>query len=157
MGTIICFTPGYASPEQILGKAEPRSDLFSLAATLYHLATGREPDGHRTADEISALLDDPSGPIPAADRWFYELLRINLAESPEDRYFSAAEFKADLERQRVTREVNCPECRAVNEVRRPYCVRCAEPLTAPARPCPHCGDTNRMGSRCCIHCGNRLR
>lgn len=34
---------GYAPPEQYMGKAEPRSDLYSLAATLHHLLTGRDP------------------------------------------------------------------------------------------------------------------
>lgn len=34
---------GYAPPEQYLGKMEPRSDLYSLAATVHHLLTGRDP------------------------------------------------------------------------------------------------------------------
>jgi serine/threonine protein kinase len=34
---------GYAPPEQYMGKAEPRSDLYSLAATMHHLMTGRDP------------------------------------------------------------------------------------------------------------------
>lgn len=34
---------GYAPPEQYLGKMEPRSDLYSLAATVHHLLSGRDP------------------------------------------------------------------------------------------------------------------
>src|SRR5580704_14055784 len=34
---------GYAPPEQYLGKLEARSDLYSLAATMHHLLTGRDP------------------------------------------------------------------------------------------------------------------
>jgi serine/threonine protein kinase len=34
---------GYAPPEQYLGKLEPRSDLYALAATMHHLLTGRDP------------------------------------------------------------------------------------------------------------------
>jgi serine/threonine protein kinase len=34
---------GYAPPEQYLGKMEPRSDLYSLAATMHHLLSGRDP------------------------------------------------------------------------------------------------------------------
>jgi predicted Ser/Thr protein kinase len=151
------YTEGYAPPEQIVGKPEARSDLFALAATLYHLATGKAPEGFYTAKELEAQLADPHSPLPPAQRWFYELLKINLQEDVNDRYFSAREFKADLERQCVTKEVSCPKCKTVNKVRTPYCSKCAEPLTDPTAPCNMCGKFNRMGSRCCIHCGNRLR
>jgi serine/threonine protein kinase len=151
------YTEGYAPPEQIIGKPEARSDLFALAGTLYHLATGEAPEGFYTARDLEARLADPADPIPAEHRWFYELIQINLAEDANDRYFSAAEFKADLERRRVTREIACPKCGASNVVRQPYCGKCAEPLTALTPPCGHCGKPNRLGSRCCIYCGNRLR
>jgi serine/threonine protein kinase len=151
------YTEGYAPPEQIVGKPEPRSDLFALAGTMYHLATGKAPEGFYTARELETQLADANGSLPADQRWFYELIKINLAEDVNDRYFSAREIKADLERRRVTREVPCPKCQHSNKVREPYCARCAEPLTDPTPPCHHCGKNNRMGSRCCIHCGNRLR
>src|SRR5438552_459834 len=34
---------GYAPPEQYLGKLEARSDIYSLAATMHHLLSGRDP------------------------------------------------------------------------------------------------------------------
>jgi serine/threonine protein kinase len=36
-------SPGYAPPEQYVGNVEPRSDLYSLGATMHHLLTGRDP------------------------------------------------------------------------------------------------------------------
>ena len=43
-GNIIVGTPAYMSPEQLQGKKlDGRSDLFSLAVTLYHLLTGHQP------------------------------------------------------------------------------------------------------------------
>src|SRR6516162_11516403 len=151
------YTEGYAPPEQIVGKPEARSEVFALAATLYHLATGKAPEGFYTAKELETQLADAKSPLPGAYRWFFELLKINLNEDVNDRYFSAREFKTDLERQRVTTEVSCPKCKTVNKVRTPYCSKCAEALTDPTAPCTSCGKFNRMGSRCCIHCGNRLR
>jgi predicted Ser/Thr protein kinase len=151
------FTEGYAPPEQIIGKPEPRSDLFALAGTLYHLATGQAPEGFQTARQLERDLTDPACPLPTDFRWFFELLKINLAEDVNDRYFSAREVKADLEKHQVTREVVCGKCQTTNPVRQPYCVQCAAPLTEPTLPCTHCGRVNRMGSRCCIHCGHRLR
>jgi serine/threonine protein kinase len=151
------YTEGYAPPEQIVGKPEARSDLFALAGTLYHLLTGKAPEGFYTARELESLLADPKSTIPAEQRWLFELIRINLAEDVHDRYFSCREIKTDLERRQVTREISCPQCQATNPVRQPYCCKCAAPLTDLMPPCSHCGKANRMGSRCCIHCGNRLR
>jgi serine/threonine-protein kinase len=151
------YTEGYAPPEQIIGKPEPRSDLFALAGTLYHLATGKAPEGFYTARELQAQLNGSQNATPADQRWLFELIKINLAEDVHDRYFSCEEVKAELERRRITREVVCPQCRTANPVRQPYCGQCAAPLTDLVPGCPHCGKPYRMGSRCCIYCGNRLR
>jgi predicted Ser/Thr protein kinase len=151
------YTEGYAPPEQIVGKPEARSDLFALAATLYHIATGKAPEGFYTAKELETQLATPNGLLPTQYHWFFELIRINLAEDVNDRYFSAREIRRDLDQQRVSKEVICPKCRSVNPVRTPYCAKCAEGLTDPTTSCNMCGKSNRMGSRCCIHCGNRLR
>jgi predicted Ser/Thr protein kinase len=151
------YTEGYAPPEQIVGKPEPRSDLFALAATLYHLATGKAPEGFYTAKELEGQLADANSPLPQQHRWFFELLKVNLSEDVNDRYFSAREIKQDLERQCVTKEVKCPQCQTANAVRQPYCVKCAAALTDPTAGCGSCGKNNRLGSRYCIHCGNRLR
>jgi serine/threonine protein kinase len=152
------YTEGYAPPEQIVGKPEPRSDLFALAGTLYHLATGKAPEGFYTARELENQFAEAGGPIPKDRRWFFELIRINLAEDVNERYFTAREIKADLDKRQVTREVTCPKCGQVNKARdHVYCLKCSEPLTDATPPCYHCGKPNRMGSRCCIHCGNRLR
>lgn len=36
-------TPGYSAPEQLTGRAEPRSDLFALGVTMHHLLSGLMP------------------------------------------------------------------------------------------------------------------
>ncbi|MCS6976545.1 MAG: serine/threonine-protein kinase [Gemmatales bacterium] len=150
------YTEGYAPPEQIVGKPEARSDLFALAATMYHLITGKAPDGFYAAREVEAKLKDPNGAIPPEHRWLFELLRINLSESVNDRYYSAAEIRRDLEQRRLTTQVPCPKCQFVNRVREPYCGRCAAPLTQAGPPCQQCGKCNPLGSRFCIYCSHRL-
>ena len=36
-------TMGYAPPELFGGRVEPRSDVYSLGATMFHLLTGSDP------------------------------------------------------------------------------------------------------------------
>jgi hypothetical protein len=42
-GSTIVGTAGYVSPEQLMGRAEPASDLYALGVTLVHLLTGVPP------------------------------------------------------------------------------------------------------------------
>ncbi len=56
------YTPQYASLEQIQGTGtEPCSDLYSLAATLYHLLTGSPPID--ALERVSATLSGKSDPL----------------------------------------------------------------------------------------------
>jgi hypothetical protein len=121
------------------------------------LATGKVPEGSITVHEIDLLLKDTSNPIPPQSQWLFEMIKVNLSEDPNERYYSARDIKADLEKKQVTKEVPCSKCASMNKVRQPFCGKCAEPLTDSTPPCYYCGKNNRMGSRCCIHCGNRLR
>jgi serine/threonine protein kinase len=145
---------GYPPIEQKVGMPEPGSDFFALAATLYRLATGKEFEGECTARAIEAQLADPGGNIPADQRWFFELIKINLNDDVRQRSSSALEFKADLERRQVTRERSCPKCQSDNPTRNLYCAQCGQPLDR--MPCPACGKNNRPGDHPCIYCGNKL-
>jgi hypothetical protein len=78
-------TPGYAAPEQYSGDASPASDVYGLAATLYHLLTDDDPANHPL--EFPALQHLP--PDVAA------LLRPALSREPQARP-STREFQAAL-------------------------------------------------------------
>jgi len=45
-GMVAFGTEGYAAPEQYQGESELRSDVYGLAATVYHLLTDDDPGGH---------------------------------------------------------------------------------------------------------------
>ncbi|HNP85895.1 MAG TPA: protein kinase [Kouleothrix sp.] len=44
--TMAFGTPGYAAPEQYQGQSDLSSDIYALAATLYHLVTDDDPSAH---------------------------------------------------------------------------------------------------------------
>jgi serine/threonine protein kinase len=79
-------TVGYAAPELYHGHSEPRSDVFSLAATAYHLLTDDDPRDHPFQyPHLDAM------PVRLAD-----ILKGALAEEIEERP-TATEFRQQLE------------------------------------------------------------
>jgi tRNA A-37 threonylcarbamoyl transferase component Bud32 len=79
-------TVGYAAPELFQGHSEPRSDVYSLAATAYHLLTDDDPRDH----PMQYPLLDTLPPRLA------EILTAALAYEVGDR-LTAAEFRQQLE------------------------------------------------------------
>ena len=100
----IVGTAQYLSPEQARGgEVDQRSDLYSLGVVLYELLTGRTPFEGDTPVEIAMkhLSAMPQAPSELRRDIPHELdlvvLRA-LAKDPEDRYQSADEMEADLDR-----------------------------------------------------------
>src|SRR6266568_1636145 len=85
-------TPGYAPPEQYQGNADPRSDLYALAATLHHLLTNRDPRNHPpfTYPPVRTLNPQLS---PEIER----VLTRALTNDINQRYQSAAAMKRDID------------------------------------------------------------
>jgi len=60
-------TTGYAPPEQYQSQSEPRSDVYALAATLYHVLTGDDPQNHPfNFPQVTALPAGLAGALSAA-------------------------------------------------------------------------------------------
>lgn len=98
-------TPQYMSPEQARDPAsvDERSDLYSLGATLYHMATGQPPFQAETVGKlIHSVLHERIPPAselnPMLDPGFDLVLRKLLMRDPGQRYESARELLQDLER-----------------------------------------------------------
>jgi serine/threonine-protein kinase len=100
----IVGTAQYLSPEQARGtEVDPRSDLYSLGIVLYELLTGKTPFDGETPVEIAMkhLSNAPKPPSKLRPDIPPELDMVvlrALAKNPDDRYQSADEMEADLER-----------------------------------------------------------
>jgi tetratricopeptide (TPR) repeat protein len=101
---VIVGTPLYLSPEQATGRpVDGRSDLFALGAVLYECITGQSAFGGGSIFEIGAQVIHVTPPVPSKinDRIPPELDRITMKaieKKAEDRYQTAAEFIADLQK-----------------------------------------------------------
>jgi serine/threonine-protein kinase len=100
----IVGTAQYLSPEQARGTdVDQRSDLYSLGIVLYELLTGTLPFNGDTPVEIamkhlSQTPELPSVLRPELPRELDLVVTRALAKDPDERYQSAEEMDADLER-----------------------------------------------------------
>jgi eukaryotic-like serine/threonine-protein kinase len=129
-GVTAIGTMGYAPPELFAGKVEPRSDIYSLGATMFHMLTGSDPQ-----DNPLLIFDFSKHPRPrqinsAITPEMDAILCKMVAHKPEDRHASAAELK-----------------KAFEEHER----RLTAPVSAPV--CASCGGTVHVDDAFCAHCG----
>jgi serine/threonine-protein kinase PknK len=90
-------TPAYMAPEALAGRGDPRSDLWSLGATLHHLATGEAVFARPTlADTARAVVTvaPPPAPLPGG---LAALIARLLARDPAQRPASALALADELD------------------------------------------------------------
>ncbi len=107
-------TAQYLSPEQARGESvDARSDLYSTGCLLYELLTGRPPFVGDSPVSVAYqhVREDPVPPsqldpelTPVIDR----IVLTALAKNPDNRYQSADEMRADIERAIEGRPVAAP-------------------------------------------------
>ena len=97
----IVGTLQYMAPEQLQGKkTDVRADIFAFGCVLYEMLTGKKAfDGSNTVSLIAAIMERPAPSLgeiaPSALDW---VLRRCLAKDPDERWQSAVDLRAALER-----------------------------------------------------------
>ena len=89
--------PGYAPPEQTSSATDPRSDLYALGATMYHLLTNQHPAQH-----LPGFLP-PATSNPAVSTELAALVARAMDPEPARRWATAGEMELALRRHALTR------------------------------------------------------
>ncbi|MBI9075638.1 MAG: protein kinase [Desulfatibacillum sp.] len=138
----------YAAPEQMANgsNVDARSDIYSLGATLYMLATGEAPRAirpERIPRELRAIISKC------------------LEEHPDKRFQNAAELSKALSTgdfAQAPKKVGqaCPACGHFNPETLRYCQKCGGGLAALFRKCPKCRAENHVSVEFCGKCGENI-
>jgi len=95
-GVTAVGTMGYAPPELFSGQADPRVDIYSLGATMFHLLTGSDPQ-----DNPLLIFDFTKNPRPRQinpqlTSEIEQVLVRSVEYKPEHRFSSCAEMRDAL-------------------------------------------------------------
>jgi serine/threonine-protein kinase len=99
---MVLGTPSYMSPEQLAGKKiEGRSDLFSLAVSLYQMLSGKLPfEGESMAQLMFKIANEAPTDIlsvnPNVAPALVAFLDKALSKNPDERYQTGEEFAGAL-------------------------------------------------------------
>jgi len=93
----------YMSPEQAMGTGiDHRSDIFAIGIILYEMTTCKrmfEGDTMQVYDNVrKAIFEPPESANPDLPSSLYKIINKALMKNPEERYQSADEMNADLEK-----------------------------------------------------------
>lgn len=153
-GVTAVGTMGYAPPELFGGRVEPRSDVYGLGATLFHLLTGSDPQ-----DNPLLIFDFTKNPrprqiAPSISSEMERILMRSVEYKPEDRFRSAGELRDSLAEHlekllagRVSYGSPTPHLGGETvQVQTVYCGFCGGRIAADDVYCAHCGQQQPLAA-----------
>ncbi|MEO0157097.1 MAG: serine/threonine-protein kinase [candidate division WOR-3 bacterium] len=92
--TVTPGTPDYMSPEQLRGRADVRSDIYSVGVVLYEMITGRVPFKDESILNLQLKIIKDPPPLPSSlgisiPGSLEKVILKALSKLPSDRYQSA--------------------------------------------------------------------
>ena len=149
-GVTAVGTMGYAPPELFSGQADPRVDIYSLGATMFHLLTGSDPQ-----DNPLLIFDFTKNPRPrqinpALSSEMERLLIRTVEYKPEHRFQSGAEL-----RDALAHHLEKLRSGQVSYGLPPGVEMGGETLRVAIVFCGFCGGRIAADDVFCAHCGSR--
>jgi len=95
--TVCLGTDGYAPIEQYSGHTEPRSDIYALGATLYHLLTNQVPPSAPARVANQGRITSPRQINPALSVELERVILKAMGVHPSERYADAGELRMALQ------------------------------------------------------------
>jgi eukaryotic-like serine/threonine-protein kinase len=146
-GVTAVGTMGYAPPELFGGRVEPRSDVYGLGATMFHLLTGADPQDNPLLIFDFAKNPRPRQITPSLSSEMEQILMRAVEYRPEDRFVTAGEMREALANHleklmsgRVSYGVPAPQLGGETvQVQTVYCGFCGGRIAADDVFCAHCG------------------
>ncbi len=96
-GVTAVGTMGYAPPELFSGNVEPRSDIYSLGSTIFHLLTGADPQSNPLLIFDFQKNPRPRQINPQLSDQMERLIMKAVQYNADERFRSAAEMRDVLE------------------------------------------------------------
>ena len=151
-GVTAVGTMGYAPPELFGGRVEPRSDVYSLGATMFHLLTGSDPQDNPLLIFDFAKNPRPRQIAPSISSEMEQILMRAVEYRPEDRFASAGAMRDALAHHlerlmagQVSYGVAAPQLGGETvQVQTVYCGFCGGRIAADDIFCAHCGARQPM-------------
>ena len=97
-GVTAVGTMGYAPPELFSGNVEPRSDIYSLGSTMFHLLTGADPQSNPLLIFDFQKNPRPRQINPQLSDQMEQILMRSVEYNADKRFASAAEMRDALKK-----------------------------------------------------------
>lgn len=130
-------TSGFSPPEQHTGHTDKCSDIYSVAATLYNLITGRVPPDALSLHMGFTAIAPPSRFNPDVSEDLDKIIVVKgMALESKNRYDSIEQFMQELGDflLRKPQPVHCSKCGHVQRQRSKFCSYCGTRIIVDTSP-----------------------
>ncbi len=153
-GVTAVGTMGYAPPELFSGNVEPRSDIYSLGSTMFHLLTGADPQSNPLLIFDFQKHPRPRQINPQLSDQMEKILMRAVEYNADQRFSSAAELRDALQEHLKNLQTNSVTY-GIKETPAPtalsdqlvFCGFCGQKIVATDMFCAFCGAKQPLAQK----------